>query len=155
MTTPDEVKRLASLVLELSEAVDNAAADIGGSRPQLDILREAVEAATVVNALSAQAAPAAQPVAWREHVEQRLLTWRQRFVNRSGDQLALDDFMDKESLDDLIDFVCDEYAGPAASPQAAEQHTKSQLKRIAAQKGEKPLRAASPQADTQPEEKPE
>ena len=51
-----------------------------------------------------------EPVAWREHVEQRLLTWRQSFVNRSGDQLALDDFMDKQSLDDLIDFVCDEWA---------------------------------------------
>jgi hypothetical protein len=50
--------------------------------------------------------------AWREHVEQRLRTWRQRTVNRSGDQLALDDFMDKDSLDDLIDFVCDEWAGP-------------------------------------------
>ena len=46
--------------------------------------------------------------AWSEHVEQRLLAWRQSFVNRSGDQLALDDFMDKQSIDDLIDFVCDE-----------------------------------------------
>lgn len=45
-------------------------------------------------------------------VEQRLLTWRQRHMNRSGDRLALDDFMDKESLDDLIDVVC---APPAAS----------------------------------------
>lgn len=50
--------------------------------------------------------------AWRAHVEQRLRTWRQSFVNRSGDQLALDDFMDKRSLDDLIDFVCDEYTDP-------------------------------------------
>ena len=38
-------ERLAALVLELAEAVDNAAADIGGSRPQLDILREAVQLA--------------------------------------------------------------------------------------------------------------
>ena len=53
-----------------------------------------------------------EPVAWRDHVEQRLLTWRQSFVNKSGDQLALDDFMDKRSLDDLIDFVCDEYSAP-------------------------------------------
>jgi hypothetical protein len=50
--------------------------------------------------------------AWREFVEQRLLNWRQRLVNKSGDQLALDDFMDKESLEDLIDYVCDEWAGP-------------------------------------------
>ena len=56
--------------------------------------------------------PEQGPVAWRDHVEQRLLTWRQSFVNRSGDQLALDDFMDKESLDDLIDYVCDEYTTP-------------------------------------------
>lgn len=34
--------KLAMLVLELAEAVDNAAHDIGGSRPQLTILREAV-----------------------------------------------------------------------------------------------------------------
>lgn len=45
-------------------------------------------------------------------VEQRLLTWRQRFVNRSGDQLALDDFMDRQSIDDLVDFVCDEDTPP-------------------------------------------
>ncbi|CAB4141606.1 hypothetical protein UFOVP416_52, partial [uncultured Caudovirales phage] len=56
--------------------------------------------------------PEQEPVAWRDHVEQRLLTWRQSFVNRSGDQLALDDFMDKQSLDDLVDFVCDEYTTP-------------------------------------------
>lgn len=43
-------KRLADLVLELAEAVDNAAEDIGGSRPQLDILREAVQVATQVRA---------------------------------------------------------------------------------------------------------
>ncbi|WP_421885215.1 NADAR family protein [Methylibium sp.] len=48
-------------------------------------------------------------------VEQRLLTWRQRFMNKSGDRLALDDFMGQESIDDLIDFVC---APPA---QSAEQ----------------------------------
>ena len=55
-----------------------------------------------------------EPVAWRDHVEQRLLTWRQSFVNKSGDQLALEDFMDKRSLDDLIDFVCSEYTRPQA-----------------------------------------
>jgi hypothetical protein len=33
-------------------------------------------------------------------------------VNRSGDQLALDDFMDKESLDDLLEYVLDEYTTP-------------------------------------------
>ena len=43
-------------------------------------------------------------------VEQRLLTWRQRTMKKSGDRLALDDFMGQESIDDLIDFVCDEWA---------------------------------------------
>ena len=61
-----------------------------------------------------QPAQQQEPVAWRDHVEQRLLTWRQSFVNKSGDQLALEDFMDKRSLDDLIDFVCDEYTRPQA-----------------------------------------
>lgn len=56
--------------------------------------------------------PQADAVPWRDHVEQRLLTWRQRFVNKSGDQLELLDFMSKRSMDDLIDFVCDEYAAP-------------------------------------------
>ena len=53
-----------------------------------------------------QASPA--PTEWREHVEDRLHTWRQSQMNRSGDRLALDDFMDKEAMEDLIDFVCDE-----------------------------------------------
>ena len=44
----EQARALAQLVLELAEAVDNAAADIGGSRPQLDILREAVQAAVKV-----------------------------------------------------------------------------------------------------------
>lgn len=67
---------------------------------------------------TAAPAPVAQgePVAWRDHVEKRMRQWKQRTMNRSGDRLALDDFMDAESLDDLIDYVCDEWAGPAAAP---------------------------------------
>ena len=57
--------------------------------------------------------PSTQPTLTAEIVERRLRTWRQRFVNRSGDQLALDDFLDRESLDDLVDFVCDEYSKEA------------------------------------------
>ncbi len=53
------------------------------------------------------------PVVWRDHVEQRMRQWRQRAMNRSGDRLALDDFMDANSLEDLIDYVCDEWAAPA------------------------------------------
>lgn len=61
---------------------------------------------------------AGEPVAWREHVEQRLRGWRQRIINGDGDRLALDDFMDEEAMDDLIDYVCDEYAAPQAPQQA-------------------------------------
>ena len=43
-------------------------------------------------------------------VEQRILGWRQRTMNKSGDRLALDDFMGQDSIDDLIDYVCDEWA---------------------------------------------
>jgi len=57
--------------------------------------------------------PSAQPTLTAEIVERRLRTWRQRFVDRSGDQLALGDFLDRESLDDLVDFVCDEYSEEA------------------------------------------
>lgn len=65
--------KLAALVMELAEAVDNAAHDIGGSRPQLDILREAVQEAT------SQQAPQPQPVAVREPLteEQIELLWEQ------------------------------------------------------------------------------
>ena len=54
----------------------------------------------------------AQALRWRDHVEQRIRTWRQRTMNRSGDMLALDDFMGQDSIEDLVDFVCDEYAAP-------------------------------------------
>lgn len=43
-------------------------------------------------------------------VEQRLLNWRQRTMNKSGDRLALDDFMNAETIADLVDHVCDEWA---------------------------------------------
>ena len=49
-----------------------------------------------------------------EHIEQRLRTWRQKNMNRSGDRLALDDFMGENSIADLVDFVCDEHALAAA-----------------------------------------
>lgn len=62
----------------------------------------------------------AEPVAWRDHVEQRIREWRQRTMNRSGDHLAIDDFMDAESIDDLVDYVCDEWAGPPPQPPAQE-----------------------------------
>ena len=53
----------------------------------------------------AERAEAAQPDDWREHVEQRIRAWRQRTMNKSGDLLAIDDFMGQGSIDDLVDFV--------------------------------------------------
>lgn len=54
----------------------------------------------------------AKTAAWPDHVEQRIRTWRQRTMNRSGDMLAIDDFMGQDSINDLVDFVCDEWAMP-------------------------------------------
>jgi hypothetical protein len=55
-----------------------------------------------------------------DHIEQQLHAWRQRLMNESGDRLALDDFMDEESINDLVDFVCDQWALEAAIRAAAE-----------------------------------
>ena len=62
-----------------------------------------------------QPQPEAQPVAWREHVEQRIRSWRQRTMNRYGDRLAIDDYMSADAIGDLVDYVCDEYAAPPPS----------------------------------------
>lgn len=51
-----------------------------------------------------------------DHIEHRLRTWRQQQMNRSGDRLALDDFMGEDSIADLVDFVCDEYEMPVQKP---------------------------------------
>lgn len=50
------------------------------------------------------------PAVVADHIEQRLLTWRQSQMNRSGDRLALDDFMGEDSIADLTNYVCDECA---------------------------------------------
>ena len=96
----DMVRRLGARIIELEsqlaqrfDAADMATAAAQGFRDGV-----------------ASVSAGSEPEAWREHVEQRLLAWRQSFVYRSGDQLALEDFMDKQSLDDLIYFVCDEWA---------------------------------------------
>lgn len=49
-----------------------------------------------------------------DHIEQRLHAWRHSTMNESGDRLALDDFMGEDSIDDLVDFVCDQWALDAA-----------------------------------------
>lgn len=66
------------------------------------------------DAIEAALRDAPQAEGWRDHVEQRIRTWRQSTMNKSGDRLAIDDFMGQESIDDLVDFVCDEYAFPSA-----------------------------------------
>jgi hypothetical protein len=82
-------------------------------------LRERI-AGLIVPALKA-AQPSGEVVAWRDHVEQRLHSWRQRTMNKSGDCLALDDFMGQDSIDDLIDYVCSVYEGPTdTAPQPAQ-----------------------------------
>jgi hypothetical protein len=74
---------------------------------------------------------ASEPTAWREHVEQRIRHWRQRTVNRTGDQLALDDMMSADSIEDLIDYVCDEWSSPAGErPAQAEPMTDEQIDSI-------------------------
>lgn len=45
-----------------------------------------------------------------DHIEHRLRTWIQLQMNRYGDRLSLDDYMNADAIADLIDFVCDEYA---------------------------------------------
>jgi hypothetical protein len=39
-------------------------------------------------------------------------------MNRSGDHHSIDDFMSEIDIDDLVDFVCDEWAELATAPSA-------------------------------------
>jgi hypothetical protein len=83
--------------------------------------------ATTESLIATPAAPVqqAEPVAWRDHVEQRLRAWKQPHINRSGDQLALEDFMGADDIDNLIDYVCDEWSGP---PPAEVQRLRNSLR---------------------------
>lgn len=58
---------------------------------------------------------AAPAVSWRDHVEQRLHSWRSTTMNEDGDCVSLSDYLNWETMDDLIDFVCDESVGPDAT----------------------------------------
>lgn len=49
-----------------------------------------------------------------DHIEGKLHAWRQSAMNKSGDRLAFGDFMGDDSIDDLVDFVCDQWALDAA-----------------------------------------
>ncbi len=71
----------------------------------------------MVNKILEEIAAQAEPVAWRDHVEQRIRAWRLRTMNEDGDCLAIDDFMSQGVIDDLVDFVCDECAGPQPARQ--------------------------------------
>jgi hypothetical protein len=85
---------------ELLEIVDQILRDKAYNRPA------AVQIAMAVG--SAVEAEVRQRVL--AAVEQRIRGWRQRTMNKSGDRLAIDDFMGQESIDDLVDCVCDEWA---------------------------------------------
>ena len=53
-----------------------------------------------------------EPVAWRDHVETRIRGWRSSQMNSDGDRLSIIDLMNPEEIDDLVDYVCDEYTRP-------------------------------------------
>lgn len=120
-----ELEKAARQALEALEETRNALAWFYDSYPEdvtpkgnellphVEVVLADLRVALTSNSRALEQPAQQEPVAWRDHVEQRLLTWRQSFVNKSGDQLELGDFMDKRSLDDLIDFVCDEYTRPA------------------------------------------
>lgn len=90
--------------------------DLGANEAHVRVAPPEAEAALA----AALARPAAQAVVpdWRLHVEQRMHEWRQRHMNRSGDRLALSDFMGEDDMDDLIDYVCDQWAEPALAASA-------------------------------------
>lgn len=58
------------------------------------------------------AEPEAEPVAWRDHVEARIRGWRRSQMNSDGDRLSISDLMNPEEIDDLVDYVCDEFTRP-------------------------------------------
>lgn len=84
------------------------AAHIADSFP---VSRYVPEAQDLLRAVfDAPAAPQGEPVAWRAHVERRIRSWRRRASGNSEYTPALADFMGRESIDDLVQFVCDECA---------------------------------------------
>ena len=112
-----EADRARYIDRAFNEWLDDSVAD--GGATVWDLVPDIHSAWAAWTAHPHYAAPQqAEPVAWRDHVEQRMHNWRQRKMNRSGDRLALDDMMSKESIDDLIDYVCDEWSDPVAPQQA-------------------------------------
>jgi ribA/ribD-fused uncharacterized protein len=104
----------------------------------------AVELASKGGAGVSNSAVTPQQADWEATVEQRIRSWKQRVMNRSGDRLAIDDLMDQESLEDLIDCVCAPLPGKSMqasidekaavefyrlNPSAAVQDLKARLRR--------------------------
>jgi len=116
MTTLTEAARAALRVCDAALAQCQPCAEPDCRAVQSDYIQTARES---VRAALAASEVQAGPVAWRQHAEQRIRSWRQRTMNRSGDMLSLDDFMSAESIDDLVDFVCDEWVHPPAPEQPA------------------------------------
>jgi hypothetical protein len=115
MSNPQDIRKALEEVEQWFERREAVAGDLGALDEQLEMAGLAGRVAGIRAALS-QPPQAAQPVAWSDEVEQRILTWRARMMNVDGDRLAIDDFMDKESLDDLVDFVCAPLATPPTEP---------------------------------------
>lgn len=113
--TEDQIAKMRERAAELAALRKDRADFYMEYRTKFDA--ETKSQAVEIEQLRAKLAAQAEPVAWRDHVEQRIRAWRQRTMNKSGDCLAIDDFMGQESIDDLVDFVCDECADPQPARQ--------------------------------------
>lgn len=151
MTTPDEVKRR---IMSLLKGIDQRESDHDGGWWETSTgaefgagVKARIEAE--LDALATQAAPAARPVAWQP-IETALMSGRGErprwFLAYNGHHIGVCARWADEGYGETIADELDEVVVPPPThwmplpppPQADEQHTKSQLKRIAAQKGEKP-----------------
>lgn len=118
---PDENGRwvfyddFVTLTSEHAPSERSHAAAIHGLRAAVDGL---MAANAEIQGLCAKLERAERSEGWRDHVEQRIRSWKQSTMSRSGDHLALDDFMGAADIDDLVDFVCDEWAEPTSAPAA-------------------------------------
>ncbi len=113
-------RMLEALHGELLAAVAEPVTDCG----------ETCKRARLCCACSRELSAQAEPLAWRDHVEQRIRTWRRRTMNEAGDCLAIGEFLCRDSIDDLVDFVCDEKAAPATPQPARQPLTDAQISEI-------------------------
>ncbi len=115
------LEALREAIREALSAAESCGHPLGGAAAvnrAWEAKKEVWDAIALLEAEQAQAAQAvpAEPAAWREHVEERIRSWRHARMNADGDQLSIDDYMDAETQDDLIEFVC------CAPPSAGRGH---------------------------------